>query len=565
MKKLYYLIVLALILGLVLTGCSLLSNVGQVPATEQIGVSSIVKNGPPPGSIYIDFESTGLNEGKTVEGEGTVHPLLNIELDSKTLILLNMGTSFAQYTAYKTTPDTIYNGCLNGDYGFGCPTLDSDGKIDFTNALGNEDEIVFTFPSGVTVSYFSIMMFDYGDWYPSGSGTPKVKLTDNNGNIEEYLFPGSPGTDYDACEGSNGRKKLEISEIGISTVTLSFEGEMDPGVGFDDIYFTLEPVCNATLIAGQNEEVGEVTVKLSGGSLEVTYNVEAPWKMEEIHFHASFLDPEDWSKPVVNKAGNPAPGQFLKVEDLGGLNTYSFEIPLSEIGTDDDCGSLYFAAHAKVYWIDDSVVPIVLKSEAGSDEVYLFIESPNAEMSNFENQYNLIDYPTPSVEVNYDNWSPSIVETAFGAKWISDDQPWSSDPYITWWGSNMASWRKFERTINIPSSAVNIQAISFVATADNEEDVYINGSQLTPSIGDSTNWTVTTSYDLPLATGNNTMEILVKNISGTGFNPTGLIYKLEYQYELKIEETAWGKGVPFPNAKNWSMYFHCPDFVIPCE
>jgi len=38
MKKLIYLIVLALILGLVLTGCSLLTNVGQVPATEQTKV-----------------------------------------------------------------------------------------------------------------------------------------------------------------------------------------------------------------------------------------------------------------------------------------------------------------------------------------------------------------------------------------------------------------------------------------------------------------------------------------------------------------------------------------------
>jgi len=38
MKKLIYLIVIALILGLVLTGCSLLSNVGQVPATEQTKV-----------------------------------------------------------------------------------------------------------------------------------------------------------------------------------------------------------------------------------------------------------------------------------------------------------------------------------------------------------------------------------------------------------------------------------------------------------------------------------------------------------------------------------------------
>ena len=42
MKKLMYLIVLALILGLVLTGC-LLSNVGQVPATEQSGISYSTK------------------------------------------------------------------------------------------------------------------------------------------------------------------------------------------------------------------------------------------------------------------------------------------------------------------------------------------------------------------------------------------------------------------------------------------------------------------------------------------------------------------------------------------
>ena len=43
MKKLIYLIVLALILGLVLTGCSLLSNVGQVPANDQSEVSGLIK------------------------------------------------------------------------------------------------------------------------------------------------------------------------------------------------------------------------------------------------------------------------------------------------------------------------------------------------------------------------------------------------------------------------------------------------------------------------------------------------------------------------------------------
>ena len=46
MKKFIYLIVLALILGLALTGC-LLSNVGQVPTTEQSGIAYLTKSVPP--------------------------------------------------------------------------------------------------------------------------------------------------------------------------------------------------------------------------------------------------------------------------------------------------------------------------------------------------------------------------------------------------------------------------------------------------------------------------------------------------------------------------------------
>ena len=44
MKKFYILIVLALILGLVLTGCTLLSNVGQVPTTDQSGINYLTKH-----------------------------------------------------------------------------------------------------------------------------------------------------------------------------------------------------------------------------------------------------------------------------------------------------------------------------------------------------------------------------------------------------------------------------------------------------------------------------------------------------------------------------------------
>ena len=45
MKKLYYLIILTVILGLVLTGCTLLSNISQVPATEQSGITYLTKGG----------------------------------------------------------------------------------------------------------------------------------------------------------------------------------------------------------------------------------------------------------------------------------------------------------------------------------------------------------------------------------------------------------------------------------------------------------------------------------------------------------------------------------------
>ena len=44
MKKYYFLIIVALILGLVLTGCSLLSNIGQAPVTGQSGITYLTKH-----------------------------------------------------------------------------------------------------------------------------------------------------------------------------------------------------------------------------------------------------------------------------------------------------------------------------------------------------------------------------------------------------------------------------------------------------------------------------------------------------------------------------------------
>ena len=66
MKKLYYLIVLALILGLVLTGCSLLSNVGQVPTTEQSGITYLTKGIPGDPDVFPLYAGQHIDVG-TVE------------------------------------------------------------------------------------------------------------------------------------------------------------------------------------------------------------------------------------------------------------------------------------------------------------------------------------------------------------------------------------------------------------------------------------------------------------------------------------------------------------------
>jgi len=75
MKKLSYLIVLTLILGLVLTGC-LLSNVGQVPATDQSGITNLTK-GLSPGLVglwsFDEGEGSTAHDSSGNNNDGTIY------------------------------------------------------------------------------------------------------------------------------------------------------------------------------------------------------------------------------------------------------------------------------------------------------------------------------------------------------------------------------------------------------------------------------------------------------------------------------------------------------------
>ena len=66
MKKLYYLIVIVLISSLVLTGCSLLSNIGQAPATEQSGITYLTKGVP----LSVDLVGLWRFDGNAEDSSG---------------------------------------------------------------------------------------------------------------------------------------------------------------------------------------------------------------------------------------------------------------------------------------------------------------------------------------------------------------------------------------------------------------------------------------------------------------------------------------------------------------
>jgi len=72
MKKSYYLIVLALILGLILTGCSLLSNISQVPSTGQSGITYLTKIiDPPLNLVGLWHFDTDANDSTANHNDGT--------------------------------------------------------------------------------------------------------------------------------------------------------------------------------------------------------------------------------------------------------------------------------------------------------------------------------------------------------------------------------------------------------------------------------------------------------------------------------------------------------------
>jgi len=218
-----------------------------------------------------DFETWGAanTPGDSVEGLGTVHADLNIDSATENIVLIKtgVGTVGDGKWGYNTTPSAIVNGCLpSGVYGI------ADGDDDVDEGF----EVTF---GGNTVSSFSIVMLDYGDYFPHAASyasplTHTIKLvgydagdvmvdddvltfTSTGGGStmrtctsHTWAFGGtSLSVAGDACPAralnqSPGRWQFTVTGTGIAKVAVEFVGDqsVDSGVGWDNISFEIEPL-----------------------------------------------------------------------------------------------------------------------------------------------------------------------------------------------------------------------------------------------------------------------------------------------------------------------------------
>jgi len=238
MKKLYYLIVLTLILGLVLTGCSLLSNVGQVPATGQSGISGTVKSNGSGSPITINYGDVSLTSlGDTDSGHfpefwnltacdmtiSFIYDANDLVDDSGAHAYAELGIREVEQDDFNPTFGVEGAGVwLATDYDWavgtfdpdppGSPTLDMDDKLILQKA-GGHGEGDYNLPSTPPLPGNNHRVW----WDRDGVDPWQNDETANTGGIYEVVITlhaddATSGTAYMTI---NGLDQLKLMETGI--------------------------------------------------------------------------------------------------------------------------------------------------------------------------------------------------------------------------------------------------------------------------------------------------------------------------------------------------------------
>jgi hypothetical protein len=122
-----------------------------------------------------------------------------------------------------------------------------------------------------------------------------------------------------------------------------------------------------TLYAGQDIDVGTVTVTNDADNLYVTFETSGDWWLQKTHLHVA----ETFTDIPQNNKGNPKIGNFAyQTTHDPRVQSYTYVIAKSSIG-DGDIDSLVIAAHAEVVRIVDGEV---VQSETGWGDGDRFVD-----------------------------------------------------------------------------------------------------------------------------------------------------------------------------------------------
>jgi hypothetical protein len=206
-----------------------------------------------PKVVNADFSPVTV--GQSVEGMGAVAPGLNID---------------AKGTASKIQPGvepTIYISPNNVPTAVNAGIVANGGFTDYTTKVaGQAHQYTFTFASGMTVSNFSVRMYDFGDYNPTYSTNHYASMIAYNAQGAEvarhelsYTTPAvlSPtssnsygnlqvsGDATQALPGQPGNWTWNVSGEGIVRIVLSFGEGYDPNIGFTLLSYTTTD-CSST-------------------------------------------------------------------------------------------------------------------------------------------------------------------------------------------------------------------------------------------------------------------------------------------------------------------------------
>ena len=312
-------------------------------------------------------------------------------------------------------------------------------------------------------------------------------------------------------------------------------------------------VTQADLLAGQNLDVGNVTVSNDGDMLYVEYNLtESDWYLVETHLHVagSMTDvPQTEAKGKgKNKGGNPIPGQFNYTNESHNLDkVYTYEINYTDLGFEPGDG-VVIAAHAVVgHVIWDECIDVV------SDGTAYWFNETEAEPTWYQAVPCWVHPSWPSIAGATWIWRTETTNAA----WEYNNVPEYDADKWGWW---------FVKPFSLPETAFDIHGMINI-TADNSYELsmgpwmafdYIGGDGTMHRDGPSGNqeWATIETYYLTdeLVPGDNYISIRALNYLETD-NPAGLIFNATICYDyFDMYETAWANGSDFPG-NNWATYF----------